>query len=116
MNINLRNIKNNLSLKEDNGKSVIPTTNNILCWCSENYEEWDEELSGYEQLIADIFKYKLSKKQITKHEFYDTFILLHKVVHINMKIENYYRTAKLLCNLSLFKQPHPIILPRSLAV
>lgn len=116
ININLKNIRNNLSLKENKGKSIIPTTNNILCWCSENYEEWDEELSGYEQLIANIFKDKLSKKQITRCEFYDTFNLLYKIVNINMKIENYYRTAKLLCNLSMFKQPHPIILPSNLAV
>ena len=115
---NLQNITNNLNKANtlESVKIITPTTNNILCWCSENCEDWYETLSKYEKIVINIFQYKLSNNQMTKQEFANTFSLLHKIADINAKIENYYYTAKLLCNLSPVKQPHPIILPRSLAV
>lgn len=118
LNANLHTIRNNLNETNalENMKTIIPTTSNILCWCSENYEDWAEILSQYEDEIIDIFKNKINSGQISKQEFANTFFLLHKVTNINAKMENYYHTAELLCNLSPIKQPHPIILPRSLAV
>ena len=110
-NVELHNIRNNLNIKEQlpvNEKLVMPTTNNILSWCSENYEDWEEALSYYEEAIVNAFKYKANKGTLKQEEFNNTFKLLNKVAVINLKIENYYRTAKLLCNLSHLKQPCPI--------
>ena len=97
-------------------KYIIPTNDNMLCWCAENYEDWEEKAEQYESDITNIFKYKLSNGNLNKEEFSNIFYLLNKVAIINFKIENYYRTAKLLCNLSPIKQMYPIILPKSLAV
>ena len=118
LNANLRGIRSRLTETNvlKNITTIIPTTSNILGWCSENYEDWDETLSKYEKMIMNIFKYKLNNNKINKQELANTFMLLYKVANINNIIENYYYTAKLLCNLSPITKPHPIILPRSLAV
>jgi len=92
-------------------KQIIPTTDNIMSWCEENYEDWDAKLSKYEETIVNLFKYKLNSSQMTKQYFNNTVVLLNHVSLINTKIENYYYTAKLLYNLWWYQEPKPIIIP-----
>ena len=110
------NNSNNIEVSTSN-KSILPTTDNVLNLYAENYEDWDEELCNYEQRITSIFKLKLSKKQITKKELANTFISFYKIAITNAKMENCYRTAKMLHNLyPLHNSPQPIILPSNFAV
>ena len=118
-NTNIQSISNTFQSIEipSSNKYIIPTTDNVLNWCAENYEDWDEELFKYEDIITNNFKIQLNTKQITKHDLDNTFNALHKIAMTNAKIENYYRTAKLLHNVyPLRNSAHPIILPSSLAV
>ncbi len=115
-NINIRNTRNSFH-NFDNNKVIMPTTNNIMCWCEENYEDWEGELCDYEQKITDRFKFKLSKNQITKQDLNDAFHALYKIATTYARVENYHRTAAMLHNLyPLCKSNQPIILPSIFAV